>query len=106
MRIPDEISADLKKVGRVYSSEIIPTRLRAKVCALEQVSNWIVNFAITFTAPLFLRSSICGPYFLYGVATLFAAFSCYFIPETKRLSLEEIERLFERRTTDMPRANA
>lgn len=81
-------------------------RLRAKVCALEQVANWVVNFAITFTAPLFLRSSICGPYFLYSITTLFAAFACYFVPETKGRSLEDIERMFEKRKAESPRANA
>lgn len=89
-------------VARVYSSEIIPTRLRAKVCALEQVANWVVNFAIAFTAPLFLRTSLCGPYFLYGLATLLAAFVCYFAPETKGRSLEEIEFLFEKRRASSP----
>ncbi|KAF7158586.1 hypothetical protein CNMCM5623_003646 [Aspergillus felis] len=84
-------------VGKIYASEIIPTRLRAKVCALELVANWIVNFIVTLTAPLFLRSSPSGPYFLYGFATILAVAVCYLMPETKGQSLEKIEGLFEKR---------
>lgn len=90
------------QVGKIYACEIIPTRLRAKVCAVEQLANWMVNFAIAFTAPLFLRSSPSGPYFLYGLSTLFAVGLCIFIPETKGRSLEEIEMLFEKKNRDQP----
>ncbi|KAL2868585.1 putative MFS sugar transporter [Aspergillus lucknowensis] len=82
-------------VGKIYASEIIPTRLRAKVCAVELVANWVVNFIVTFTAPLFLQSSPSGPYFLYGFSTVVAVIVCILMPETKGHSLEQIERLFE-----------
>ncbi|KAL4934977.1 hypothetical protein BDV06DRAFT_229253 [Aspergillus oleicola] len=82
-------------VGKIYASEIIPTRLRAKVCAVELVANWVVNFLVTFTAPLFLRASPSGPYYLYGFSTVIAVAVCVLMPETKGHSLEGIERLFE-----------
>ncbi|KAL4952345.1 general substrate transporter [Aspergillus filifer] len=82
-------------VGKIYASEIIPTRLRAKVCAVELVANWVVNFLVTFTAPLFLRASPSGPYYLYGFSTVVAVVVCVLMPETKGHSLEHIERLFE-----------
>ncbi len=63
---------------------------------MEQVANWTVNFIILFTTPMFLRSSLSGAYFLYGLTTLLAAFICFFVPETKGRSLEEIEVLFEK----------
>ncbi|KAL9024426.1 MAG: hypothetical protein Q9196_006527, partial [Gyalolechia fulgens] len=31
-------------VGKIYACEIIPTRLRARVCAVEQLANWLMNF--------------------------------------------------------------
>ncbi|KAI5794985.1 sugar transporter [Geopyxis carbonaria] len=86
-------------VGKIYSAEIIPTRLRAKVCAVEQLANWMVNFVVALTAPVFLRSSPSGPYFLYGAATLLAAVVCVFMPETRGKSLEEIEGVFEKGRT-------
>ncbi|GLA87529.1 hypothetical protein AtubIFM56815_001955 [Aspergillus tubingensis] len=83
-------------VGKIYASEIIPTRLRAKVCAVELLANWIVNFIVTLTAPLFLHRSPSGPYFLYGFSTLVAVAVCVLMPETKGKSLESIEELFEK----------
>ena len=62
----------------------------------------MVNFIIALTAPLFLRSSPSGPYFLYGLATIFAVGLCIFIPETKGRSLEEIEMLFEKTNEILP----
>ncbi|KKK21365.1 MFS transporter [Aspergillus ochraceoroseus] len=84
-------------VGKIYASEIIPTRLRAKVCAVELLANWIVNFIVTLTAPLFLHSSPSGPYFLYGFSTVVAVGVCVLMPETKGHSLEHIENIFESR---------
>lgn len=61
-----------------------------------QLSNWLVNFTVALTTPLFLRASPSGPYFLFGSAALFTAVVCHFLmPETKGKSLEEIEDLFE-----------
>ncbi|KAI9373266.1 general substrate transporter [Aspergillus egyptiacus] len=83
------------QVGKIYASEIIPTRLRAKVCAVELVANWVVNFIVTFTAPMFLQSSPSGPYYLYGFSTVVAVIVSVLMPETKGHSLEHIESLFE-----------
>lgn len=86
---------------KIYACEIIPTRLRAKTCAVEQLANWVVNFVVAFTAPMFLRASPSGPYFFYGVCTLGAVILCVFIPDTKGKSLEEIEGLFEKRDPEV-----
>ncbi|KAK4501948.1 hypothetical protein PRZ48_007758 [Zasmidium cellare] len=85
-------------VGKIYSVEIIPTRVRAKVSAVELLANWMVNFAITLVAPLFLRASPSGPYFLFGGTTLFVALVCIRIPETNGRSLEAIESEFEEKS--------
>ncbi|KAI6015343.1 general substrate transporter [Pisolithus orientalis] len=86
-------------VIKVYACEIMPTRLRAKACAIQQLANWMVNFTVTLTAPMFLRASPSGPYFLFCSATFFTSVVCYlFMPETKEKSLEEIEELFEKKT--------
>ena len=86
-----------EQVGKIYACEIIPTHLRARVVAVELLANWLVNFAVALTAPLFLRSSLSGPYFLYGSATLLAVCACVLMPETKGRTLEEIENAFEQK---------
>ncbi|KAF9220874.1 general substrate transporter [Gyrodon lividus] len=88
-------------VIKIYACEIMPTRLRAKACAFQQLANWIINFTVALTAPLFLRASPSGPYFLFSLATLFVTIVCFFfMPETKGKSLEEIEELFEMKASD------
>ncbi|KAL8784873.1 MAG: hypothetical protein Q9195_008866 [Heterodermia aff. obscurata] len=96
-RLPVNVLLALEQVGKIYACEIIPTPLRARVCAMEQLANWLVNFGVALTAPLFLRASPSGPYFLYAIATFCAVLLCTVIPETKGRSLEEIESLFEKR---------
>ncbi|KAH7930757.1 general substrate transporter [Leucogyrophana mollusca] len=92
-------------VVKIYACEILPTRLRAKGCAIQQLANWLVNFTVALTAPLFLRASPSGPYFFFSSATLFTvAMCCFFMPETKGKSLEEIEGLFELRPIMLARA--
>ncbi|KAF9242668.1 general substrate transporter [Melanogaster broomeanus] len=89
-------------VIKLYACEIMPTRLRAKACALQQLANWAINFTVALTAPLFLRASPSGPYFLFSAATFFVTLvCCFFMPETKGKSLEEIEVLFEMKTRDL-----
>ncbi|KAL4763848.1 general substrate transporter [Aspergillus foveolatus] len=78
-------------VGKIYASEVIPTRPRAKVCAVELMANWVINFLVTFTAPLFLRALPSGPYYFYGFSTVVAVIVCVLMPETKGHSLEHIE---------------
>lgn len=56
----------------------------------------MVNFIILFTTSIFLRFSLSGTYFLYGLTILVAVFICYFVSEIKGCSLEKIEVLFEK----------
>ena len=87
------------KVGKIYACEIIPTHIRARVASLELLANWAMNFAVTISAPILLRSSPAGAYFLYGFSTVLAVIVCIYMPETKGRSLEDIEQEFEKRRT-------
>jgi len=87
-------------VIKIYACEIVPTRLRAKACAFQQLANWVVNFMMALTGPLFLRASPSGPYFLFSASTYFVTVVSYFLmPETKGKSLEEIQVVFEKKTS-------
>jgi hypothetical protein len=88
--------------GRLRTSLTFP-----HLTSINQLSNWLVNFTVAFTAPLFLRASPSGPYFFFGAATLFTTAVCHFLmPETKGKSLEEIEDLFEMTRQVMDRSVA
>ncbi|KIP04250.1 hypothetical protein PHLGIDRAFT_31456 [Phlebiopsis gigantea 11061_1 CR5-6] len=75
---------------RIICSEIQPTRTRAAVSSLGQCANWVINWIIAFTTPLFLAKSSSGPYFLFGACSLVTTFVCVaYQPETRGASLED-----------------
>ncbi|KAF9817493.1 hypothetical protein IEO21_03344 [Rhodonia placenta] len=83
-------------VTRTICSEIQPMRTRAAATSLGQCANWVVNWAIAFSTPLFLARSSYGPYFLFGGCSLFTTLVCIgFQPETRGASLEEVDKAFE-----------
>jgi len=83
-------------VTRTICSEIQPMRTRAAATSLGQCANWVVNWVIAFTTPLFLARSSSGPYFLFGSCSLFTVLVCVaFQPETRGATLEEVDKAFE-----------
>ena len=82
-------------VGKLYTAEIIPNRYRARACAVQQWTNWTVNFVVAFTAPYFLGKTASGPYFMYGGFTASSVLVLWrWMPETKGLGLERIAEVF------------
>ncbi|KAJ8080529.1 hypothetical protein PM082_017362 [Marasmius tenuissimus] len=80
---------------RIVCSEIQPSRTRASAASLGQCSNWVVNTVIAFVTPLFLARTTSGPYFFFGGCTFFGVLVCViFLPETKGLDLETIDKGF------------
>jgi hypothetical protein len=63
--------------------------------ALGGSSNWMNNFIIGQITPDLLEKITYGTYILFGLLTLLgAAFIWFFVPETKRLTLEEMDVIF------------
>ncbi|KAH7107922.1 general substrate transporter [Auriculariales sp. MPI-PUGE-AT-0066] len=83
-------------VIRGYVSEIQPMRTRGPATALGQAMNWMVNWTIAFTTPLFLAKSTSGPYFLFGGCSMLTTIVCvFFARESLGISLEDIEKEFD-----------
>jgi sugar porter (SP) family MFS transporter len=81
---------------KIYASEIQPPKTRAPATSLAQSSNWVVNFVVAFTTPVFLQRSSSGIYFMFGAAGLLTVVVCATeMPETKGKTLEEIDKAFE-----------
>ncbi|PWN34141.1 general substrate transporter [Meira miltonrushii] len=83
-------------VCRIYAAEVMPTRLRSKAAAGQQLANWTTNFVVALTAPSFLRATPSGPYFFFSACIAFTTLICFkFMIETKGRSLEQIDNLFD-----------
>ncbi|KAI0246702.1 MFS monosaccharide transporter [Lactifluus subvellereus] len=86
----------------VVTGEIFPLKIRAKAMSLSVASNWLWNFAIGYATPYMVDS---GPgnanlgtkvFYIWGTTCFCCIVFAYFcIPETKGLSLEQIDVLYK-----------
>ncbi|CDO77278.1 hypothetical protein BN946_scf184753.g28 [Trametes cinnabarina] len=79
----------------VYLGESFPLRVRPKAIALGSATNWIWNFLLSFFAPRIAND--IGPLILlifFGMLVFGFFYVWLFIPETKGLSLEEVDEMY------------
>jgi MFS family permease len=75
----------------IIVAEIWPLSTRPYGVALGASSNWMNNFIVGQVTPDMLEGIPYGTYILFGALTyLGAAFIWFLVPETKRLTLEEM----------------
>ncbi len=81
----------------VYLSEVFPTRVRAKGQSLGAFTHWIMNAAIAWTFPTIAAISGATSFVFFAVMMVLqfvVVLLAY--PETKGVSLEEMQRRLER----------
>jgi sugar porter (SP) family MFS transporter len=79
----------------IYCSEIFPLRIRAVGMAICTAVHWLFNFVIARSVPYMVSNIGYGTYFVFASClTLSIPFVYFFVPETKGLSLEEVDVLF------------
>ncbi len=82
----------------VVMSEIFPTKIRGRAMSIATVVLWISCFLVSQFFPLMLERLGGEVFFVYaGICGIAFVFFAIFVPETKRKSLEEIERMFLKR---------
>ncbi|KAF2220162.1 general substrate transporter [Elsinoe ampelina] len=82
-------------VGKIYASEIQPPQTRSMANCVAQGIGFLTNWLVTILTPIFLAESSYGAYFLFGGFCLTSVVLLWsFMPETKGLSLEGIEEVF------------
>ena len=81
----------------VYLSEVFPNRVRAKGQSLGSLTHWLMNAAISFAFPTLAAWSRSIP-FVFFSAMMVVQFVVVLLayPETKGLSLEEMQRRLEK----------
>jgi sugar porter (SP) family MFS transporter len=91
----------------VLTGEIFPLGIRAKSMSLSVASNWLWNFGIAYATPYLVDQTTSGVngvkaanlgvkvFFIWGSTCVGCfIFTYFFIPETKGLSLEQIDLLY------------
>jgi len=77
----------------VYLAEVFPNAVRAKGQSLGSFSHWFMNGLISLTFPLFAASSGGYPFAFFAAMMVLQFFVVLFAyPETKALSLEEMQK--------------
>jgi len=95
----------------VLTGELFPLAIRSKSMSLAVASNWLWNFGIGYATPYLVDKTTHGPtgiksaglgvkvFFIWGSTCAGCLiFAYFFIPETKGLSLEQIDLLYREST--------
>ncbi|PVF97964.1 putative monosaccharide transporter [Serendipita vermifera] len=90
-------------IAWVVTAEIFPLAIRAKAMSLSTASNWLWNFGIGYATPYIVNPEYgnLGPkvFFIWGSTCVGCLVFTYFcVPETKGLSLEQIDILYQNTT--------
>ncbi|KAI5850772.1 general substrate transporter [Tricharina praecox] len=87
----------------IVIGEIYPLPIRAKGVALATASNWLWNFVLGYVTPYLVDEGEANlkakVFFIWGsTCTLCLLFAYFFVPETKGLSLEQVDKMLEETT--------
>lgn len=83
----------------LYPPEILPLSIRAKGASLSTASNWAFNFLVGLVTPVLQSSMGWSMYLLPAFFSLCSVILVYFVyPETKGVTLEEMDSIFDDRT--------
>jgi sugar porter (SP) family MFS transporter len=87
----------------VVTAEIYPLKIRAKAMSVSTASNWLLNFGIAYGTPYMVSEgegyADLGPrvFYVWGAFCILAAiFVYYMVYETSKISLEQIDEMYER----------
>lgn len=89
-------SAGMGCMPWTITSEIFPTTVRGVCNSITTTTNWTMNLIVSLTfLTITYTCTKQGAFAIYaGVALVFLSFFCKYLPETKDLSLEEVQSLF------------
>jgi len=92
-------------IAWIITGEIFPLNVRAKAMSMSVASNWLWNWAIAYATPYLVNNGAGNAdlqvkvFFIWGSTCFCCIIFTYFcIPETKGLSLEEIDLLYQNTT--------
>jgi sugar porter (SP) family MFS transporter len=89
------ICATWQGITWTYASEIFPLDIRMLCVALTTADTWLGSFIIARSTPYMISDLGYGAYFFFSaILVCMGIWSFFFIPETKGVTLEEMDALF------------
>ncbi|KXN87454.1 putative glucose transporter rco-3, partial [Leucoagaricus sp. SymC.cos] len=89
-------------IAWVITGEIFPLQVRAKAMSLSVASNWLWNFGIGYATPYLVNKQVGSAglqvkvFFIWGsTCACCLIFTWFCVPETKGLSLEQIDDMYQ-----------
>ncbi len=83
----------------VLISEIFPNKIRGRAIAIAVAAQWAANYFISSTYPAMMEFSGGVTYCFYGVMSILSfVFVWKLVPETKGKTLEEMEKLWKKKS--------
>lgn len=87
----------------MYPAEINTQRMRIAGSGIATATNWITNYAVVLITPIGIANIAWKYYIVYAVLkAAFVPVVQIFYVETARKSMEDIDRLFEGQSSDLP----
>ncbi|KAL1902938.1 hypothetical protein Sste5346_000850 [Sporothrix stenoceras] len=88
----------------IVIGEIFPLPIRSRGIALSTASNWLWNCIIAVITPYMVDALISSVFYVwFGLCTCAFVYTYFLVPETKGLSLEQVDLMMEETT---PRTSA
>ena len=90
----------------VMLSEMFPNRIRNVAMSIAVAAQWASNYIVSQSFPIVMESETnmgdywngSLPYFIFaGFIVILMLFTIKFLPETKNKSLEELEKIWEKK---------
>ena len=91
------ICATWQGITWTYASEIFPLDIRMLCVSITTADTWLGSFIIARSTPYMISDLGYGAYFFFAsILVAMGVWSFFFVPETKGISLEEMDMLFLR----------
>ncbi|KAK7418137.1 hypothetical protein QQX98_004112 [Neonectria punicea] len=82
-------------VNWIMPSEIFPPGVRSQAVGVAIGTNWLSNFIVALITPRMLAAIEFGTfYFFFGFCLFLGVWVFFFVPETKGVRIEEMDKLF------------
>jgi len=89
------ICATWQGITWTYASEIFPLDIRMLCVSLTTADTWLGSFIIARSTPYMISDLGYGAYFFFAsILCAMGVWSFFFVPETKGITLEEMDALF------------